>query len=240
MNTLTSLEAWLIDRGLTAQEAAVWSDFVIDALELVDEAYALLLTPAEWASFIAGCHALPTEPDLTSGLGDRMKRLWVDASFDSRRDRVIVAYEVPTPGDEKHGKHKSKADFRFERKFEAGYCAAFVVEAKSLRTKTDLTSRYLGSDGIGCFTHRAPPYSTAVMAGMLGYAMSNPSTWEPDLSTALKTFPETRRYRSISIGLAGKQSLASDHPRTQAGSDSDVTILHSILDFDFAQHMETR
>lgn len=235
MSTLTSLEAWLTDRGLTVQEAAAWSDFVLDALELVDDAYTLLLVPTEWASFIAGCHAQPTEPDLTSGLGDRMKRLWVDASFDSRRDRVFVAYEVPTPGDTKHGKHKSKADFRFERKFEAGYCAAFVVEAKSLRTKADLTNRYLGSEGIGCFTHRAPPYSTAVLAGMLGYAMSNPSTWEPDLGSALTTFPETRRYRSVSVGMAGKQSLASDHPRTHAGLAADVTILHSILDFGFAQ-----
>jgi hypothetical protein len=220
---------------LTPQEAVLWSDFVADALELLDDAYTLLCGAGEWTKFVSGCHGpKPTEPDLTSGLGDRMRQLWTDAPLDSARDKLTLAYESPTPGDHTHGKYKPKADFRIERKFEAGYGAAFVIEAKSLRIPSDVPNKYLALDGIGCFTHRTPPYTTDILAGMLGYAHKTPAVWEPRLIAILPTKTGAHRQEVIVVDGAGRTVIASDHTRSAIGLSKDITILHTVLNFEFA------
>ena len=222
------LSSWLVGRGLTPQQADLWGDFIIDALDLLEDGHTLLRDPQEWPSFLGGCHGTrPTEPELTSGLGDRMERLRNAAPLGSDRDKIQVSYEAPTPGDHNHGIRKSKADFRFVRKFEAGYAAAFVLEAKPLSAQADLTSRYLGTDGLGCFTQRAPPYSEDLAAGMVGYMRADPEVWPARLVTALQTQSPTR-FDHVQVGQ--RTSLASDHPRTQGGL-SPVTIIHTLLDF---------
>jgi hypothetical protein len=230
VSSAISLEEWLTQRGLTPQEADLWGNFISDAIDLLDDGHALLRDPAEWASFLGGCAGQnPTEPEITSGLGDRMRRLRNEAPIDSDRDRIQIGYECPTPGDERHGNRKSKADFRFEKKFEAGFAAAFVVEAKPLRTPADLQTRYIATDGLGCFLERVPPYSKELAVGMLGYAYRQPATWIPALAALMSS--GTSATRSAAIQLArGKASFASDHARSTIGLDT-VTVLHAVLDF---------
>lgn len=230
MSGVVSLPQWLTDRGLTPQEADLWGDFITDAMDLLDDGHSLLRRPEEWNSFLGGCAGdIPTEPEITSGLGDRMRRLRNEAQIDSDRDRIQVGYECPTPGDERHGIRKSKADFRFEKKFEAGFAAAFVVEAKPLRAPADIPNRYMAADGLGCFLERNPPYSKELAVGMLGYAYRQPSSWIPALAALMAS--GTTATRSSAVHLArGRHTLASDHPRTAIGLDQ-VTVLHAVLDF---------
>lgn len=225
-----SLEEWLINRGLTPQEADLWADFIADALDLIDDGHALLRTSSEWSSFLGGCvKSVPTEPEITSGLGDRMRRLRNEAPIDSNRDRIQVSYESPTPGDERHGNRKSKADFRFEKKFEAGFAAAFVVEAKPLRAAADIAGRYMAADGLGCFVERSPPYSREFAAGMLGYAYAQPSTWISALAAFLSSPVSATRSAHVQLPR-DRPALVSDHPRTTLGL-TPVTVLHTVLDF---------
>ena len=227
MTTLVTLSAWLIGRGLSPQEADLWSDFVVDALDLLEDGHLLLRRPQEWTSFLGGCHGpRPTEPEITSGLGDRMERLRIDAPLGSDRERLTVQYEAPTPGDHSHGIRKSKADFRFVRKFEAGYAAAFVLEAKPLTAKADLSTRYLGIEGLGCFTHRTSPYSEDLIAGMVGYVRVDPTAWVDRLLTALKGQTSSRFDQVL---LRGGPATVSDHLRNQGLPP--VTIVHTLLDF---------
>ena len=80
MTTSVDFNTWLLGRGLSPQEADLWSDFIVDALDLLEDGHSLLRTPTEWASFLTGCHgSRPSEPEITSGLGDRMERLRIDA-----------------------------------------------------------------------------------------------------------------------------------------------------------------
>ena len=225
-----SLEEWLLARGLTAQEADLWANFIVDVLDLIDDGHALLRKSSEWSLFLGGCvKSVPTEPEITSGLGDRMHRLRNAAPIDSSRDRIQVSYESPTPGDERHGVRKSKADFRFEKKFEAGFTAEFVVEAKPLRTTADIARRYMAADGLGCFLSRSPPYSREFAAGMLGYAYTRPSTWIPALATSLSSGTSASRSGHVQMA-GGRLALISDHPRAALNLEP-VTVLHSVLDF---------
>jgi hypothetical protein len=230
MSAAVSLHQWLTDRGLTAQEADLWGDFIADAMDLLDDGHTLLREAAEWSSFLGGCAgAVPTEPEITSGLGDRMRRLRNEAPIDSDRDRIQIGYECPTPGDERHGIRKSKADFRFEKKFEAGFAAAFVVEAKPLRAKADIPNRYMAPDGLGCFLDRMPPYSQELAVGMLGYAYRQPSSWIPALAAAMESGSSATRSAAIQLAR-GRPAYASDHPRAALGL-APVTVLHAVLDF---------
>lgn len=230
MTAVVTLEDWLVDRGLTPQEATLWADFIADTLDLIDDGHALLRTSSEWNSFLGGCaKPVPTEPEITSGLGDRMRRLRNEAPIDSSRDRIQISYESPTPGDERHGIRKSKADFRFEKKFEAGFAAEFVVEAKPLRAVADIASRYMAADGLGCFLSRSPPYSREFAVGLVGYAHTHPPTWISALATVLSS--EKSAIRSGHIQMArGRSALVSDHPRTTLKLKP-VTVVHSVLDF---------
>ena len=230
MTRKISLYSWLVTQNLTPQQADLWSDFIGDAFELIDEGYALHCSAQEWSSFISGCHAdHATEPEITSGLGDRMRRLQEIAPIDSSRDRLTVGYEVATPGDHSHGIRKSKADFRFDRKFEAGYLASFVLEAKPLRTPADMNSRYLGDEGIGCFLERDPPYSTDIIVGMIGYAFRNHLNWHELLGNRLAAFAESCDLFPIALP-SGKVCSISTHERTTLGL-SNVTVCHTILDY---------
>lgn len=216
---------------MTAEEADLWGDFIADAVALVDDGYTLLRTPSEWGSFLSGCAGdHPTEPDLTSGLGDRIRRLWIDAPLDSSRNDLHFSYEAPTPGDQAHGKHKTKADFRIERKFDAGYCASFVLEAKGLKTPADLTGKYLGKDGIGCFLERSPPYTEDILGGMVGYAYGKHATWLPALAKAITSGTALRQ--DVVAVVADRMALASDHQRTSLGNPLPITVLHTVLDFE--------
>lgn len=227
------LTEWLIARGLTPQEAVLWNGLIAEALELLDDAYALLCSAEKWTKFMAGCHGpVPTEPDLTSGLGDCMHQLWIEAPLDSARDKLTPTYERPTPGDHTHGKYKPKADFRIERKFEAGSSAAFVIEAKCLRIPSDIPNKYLALDGIGCFTHRNPPYTTDILAGMLGYALKTPAVWRPLIVSALLNKAGVKHQEIKVYKESSGTVIASDHSRSSIGLSKDVTILHSILDFE--------
>lgn len=211
-------------------EADLWGEFIADALDLLDDGHALLRTPVEWTSFLGGCFSTsPTEPEITSGLGDRMRRLRNDAAIDSRRDRIQISYESPTPGDENHGIRKSAADFRFEKKFDAGVAVAFVIEAKPLRYPGDLTSKYFGADGIGCFLARTPPYSRHLAAGMLGYTLGKPRNWSQVLENHLAANSSSHRRAKVLVAET-RSVLVSDHPRNALGLKH-VTIIHSVLDF---------
>ena len=211
-------------------EADLWGEFIADALALLDDGYDLLRTQQEWMSFMTGCHSSsPTEPEITSGLGDRMRRLRNEAAIHSNRDRLQISYESPTPGDEKHGIRKSKADFRFEKKFEAGVAVAFVLEAKPLRTSRDLTSRYLAAEGMGCFIDRHPPYSQDLAAGMVGYSFAKTGDWLDALETQLTPATASSRKAKVHV-TSGRSALASDHARTVLGLIP-VTVIHSIFDF---------
>ncbi|SMX39386.1 hypothetical protein [Octadecabacter ascidiaceicola] len=225
-----SLEQWLIGQGLTPQEADLWCDFISESFDLIDDGYALLCKPNEWNSFLNGCHTQsPTEPEITSGLGDRMKRLQADAPMESSRDRLQVAYEVATLGDESHGIRKPKADFEIRRKFEAGYSAAYVIEAKPLRTPADMNSRYLGDEGIGCFLEREPPYSKDKVVGMMGYSFKNHSSWEPLLTEKITAIGATKGLVQITLP-SGRKCKVSEHERTAIGLPM-ATVTHTILDY---------
>ncbi len=221
-----TLEDWLVDRGHTPQQAELWCDFISDSIDLFDDGHALLCTTAEWASFLTGCNAAhPTEPEITSGLGDRMRRLQHEAPMDSNRDKLQVAYEVAPIGDESHGIRKPKADFEIRRKFEAGYSASFVVEAKPLRTSGDMNNRYLGTEGIGCFLERDPPYSRDTIVGMVGYALKGYSKWFP----LLASIPSISGINKVFL-QSGKSCLVSEHER-KALKLPNATVTHTILNY---------
>jgi len=225
-----SLHTWLISQSLTPQQADLWGDFIADAFDLIDDGHALHCTPNEWSSFLSGCNAtLPTEPEITSGLGDRMIHLQAGAPIDSDRDRLQIGYEIPTGGDHSHGIRKSKADFQFRRKFEAGYAASFVIEAKPLRTPADMNKRYLGREGIGCFLERNPPYSNDTVVGMMGYAFRNHLDWLQLLKSNLSSF--SKKIDLVDVLLpSGRTCPVSNHDRSSIGL-SNVTVCHTILNY---------
>ncbi len=158
-----------------------------------------------------------------------MKRLQREAPMDSNRDKLHVGYEVPPIGDESHGIRKPKADFEIQKKFEAGYAASFVIEAKPLRIPSDMSGRYLGNEGIGCFLERNPPYSRHVVVGMLGYAMKDHSKWASLLTSHIASTGTTSGITVLSLDN-GKTCQVSEHERKNLDLPL-VTVTHTILNY---------
>lgn len=104
---------------------------------------------------------------------------------------------------------------------------SFVFEAKPLWKNNDLKSRYLGGEGLGCFTIRKPPYSEERVAGMIGYMRANASDWQDRLAKALEALSPLR-FDNVRTGQ--RVLLASDHDRPNT-TVSPVTVLHTLLDF---------
>jgi hypothetical protein len=228
------LSEWLSKReDLDPELAYQWASFVVSAFELLGKAQERLLTRDAWNTFIQNCVAsLPTEPEITSGLGDAMEEI-IDVELGlSPWEGLQPQYERCIPGS-LHGNRKKRADFRFRRALLGQRIVQFYIEAKSLRRLCHVKGRLLSLSGIGCFLKTSPPYGDHPVAGMVGYViMGQPQTYHAELLASVASDTTQNAIRVDEISLLPQincRAAASDHTRTNAYSP--VTLVHAFLDF---------
>lgn len=224
---IADIQQWLEQRAdLNPEQAYQWALLIHGSLCLLDRAKLKLREPEEWAAFLGGCRcrnvSLPTEPELTSGLGDQMQEI-VDSDLGGDPwDGILPSYEKAIPGHHAHGIRKTRADFSFRRRIGRRTPMYFYVEAKSLRRLQHVNGRLLSSSGIGCFLTLTPPYGSEPAAGLVGYVLAGTrNSYQLEILTKVQG--------AVRISQVGR-CAASDHER-ENGAYSPVTIVHELLDF---------
>lgn len=239
--TMPSFAEWLEKRAdFSPDKAYIWASFIERCFELISEAHRILLDPNEWDEFSGGCRRpVPTEPELTSGLGDRVDSS-LDGDWTGAYAGISCSYEQAIPGDDRHGIRKRKADFRFVERLPARPALKLYIEAKPLRTGGHLGTRYFAPCGMGCFLTLSPPYGIEKVAAMLSYVIGGRvADWKYEIDRRLPTSSLSPVIRKGDVLLAGVDVVASDHERTNC-SERLLTLLHLQLDFTDAPPFSAR
>lgn len=248
MNARASSEALkglFAERGFSVLKAQIWAEFLQYVLQIYWEAAAELLQPANWAEFknklgalgkpkkVAGSTLVqvPIEDAITSEIGHRAQliRQKLPSNHFLRKHDVKLEFEALLPSLERAGRHSKKADFRAISQYPNA--PEIAIEAKPLTAKSDIPSKYLAADGMGCFFASDSAYTTGPIGAMLAYSMTIDGTsMRGAISKALSAYePKPTRLHKVTITSPGVVDC-SQHDRAQWGLQP-ITILHLELQF---------
>lgn len=181
------LETLFRQQGFSPVKAEVWANFVRHTFQIYWEATDLLLKAENWNKFKAKRGAIgkpkkrqkkfvsvPIEDAITSEIGhlaDTLRFNLPDKHF-LRVHEVKFEFEAFIYSETRSGRHSRKVDFRVSA--QTGSDAPMIaIEAKPLVNPSDIGSRYLGEEGIGCFFSAESPYTSGPLGGMFAYSIND-------------------------------------------------------------------
>ena len=173
------------------------------------------------------------EPEITGELVRVMREILERASSPFWAAYYTIHDDPPLNVPGKRGKKRPRVDIAFERVIR-GMRPCLRFEAKRLG-KNHGARRYLGEDGLGCFTSGKYPL-THPEAGMLGYVQShNEAIWAAKIATTLRQAPDAYRiannelweHHHITPQLV--YTYRSKHHCPDLGED--IHIFHTLLRF---------
>ncbi|MCG5235315.1 hypothetical protein [Xanthobacter oligotrophicus] len=227
--------------------AELWARFVDEVAAVLGQAERELKVPATWAAFTskrgalgvgkrsakAGAVRPPLEDALTAELGHIARRLRASLAQGHflRLHEVAFATEHLVESRTRTGRYSRKVDFFiYAQTGEGG--PELAIEAKPLRTASDIGSRYLAAEGLGCFLTEDSPYTGHSLAGMLAYSIGPEGlSHAAALRAALGSgSAPALNLDDIQSRGSGQILLCSRHARP-ALSTTPITIVHLEMQF---------
>lgn len=252
-STPSSLKMLLLQHGFSSMKAEIWTEFVHHVVQVYWQAADQLLEPSNWASFKQKLGALgkpkrgragtvvqvPIEDAITSEIGYLAEQLRIALPSDHflRKHEVCFSYETLIHSDVRAGRYSKKVDFRVYSLYPDA--PELTIEAKPVATLSDISSQYLGVEGMGCFFALDSAYTAGPLGAMLAYSLTGDgSSMQADVLDALLQYhPKPLHIHSVSIpGLGLVHS--SHHDRT-AWNLKPITILHLERNFPVDAHQKT-
>jgi len=233
-----SIEQLLLDKNFSPVAIELWSNFVQHVLAMYWAAIDELLLPDRWEEFKNKKGALgtekklggrvikiPTEDGITTEIGGITNELFkaLPLGHFLRENSVKFEFEVPVNGDRRAGRHSKKIDLRAIAMFSGA--PSIAIEAKPIRTTSDIEKRYLGQEGIGCFFTDDSPYTTGKLGGMFAYTINaTKDSMMESIDIAVRNYAPNKSNTG-NIKVNDVKILWSHHDRGQYKLPS-ITILH--------------
>ena len=243
------LHELLLQLGFGPVKAQLWSEFLKHVLVIFKQAQEELRQPDTWGEFKKKRGALgrkhvrrrekitkryPNEDAITTELGEIVQTLRRSLPLGHflRANEVEFHVERPVRSAVRAGRHSRKVDF-FVLAASGANTPELALEAKTVRIPSDISNRYFGCDGIGCFLESESPYSQEPLGGMLAYSFTDSSaSWRHEIESALEEgcYPAIW-LRCVQIGAEEEPTLVSGHDRTEIGLEP-MAIAHLEMSFD--------
>ena len=243
------LHQLLLQRKFNPVEAKLWSEFLIHVLAMFRKAEAELRHPQNWAAFkrkqgaFGSAHTLnlggvtvrhPNEDAITTELGHHLVSLRRQLPIEHflRVHEVEFHVEKPVQSAHRAGRHSRKMDF-FVFAASGPNAPELAIEAKPIVDRSDIKSKYLAPNGLGCFLEKDSPYSSEQVAGMLAYSIAYPAkSWRHEIGEAVQAgcYPAIWSQFALVKGEPAS-TLVSGHDRSKLNLDP-VVIIHMELCFD--------
>lgn len=222
------LETVFRQQGFTAVKAEVWANFVRHTFQVYWEATDLLLTTENWKEFKAKRGAIgkpkklhgklvsvPIEDSITSEIGylaDQLRIRLPDKHF-LRVHEVKFDFEAFIHSKNQTGRYSRKVDFRVCA--QTGIDAPMIaIEAKPLTKQSDIGSRYLEEEGIGCFFSAESPYTPGPLGAMFAYTVSDlNNSMRDELHSAMSAYlPKPTAINKVTF-VNGEWVTCTSHSR---------------------------
>lgn len=184
---IVDLETLFRQQGFSPVKAEVWANFVRHTFQIYWEAADLLLKAEYWSKFKTKRGAIgkpkkqkgkffsvPIEDAITSEIGhlaNTLRSSLPDKHF-LRLHEVKFEFEAFIYSETRSGRHSRKVDFRVSAQT-GGDAPSIAIEAKPLVNSSDIGSRYLAEEGIGCFFSAESAYTSGPLGGMFAYTVND-------------------------------------------------------------------
>ena len=176
---------------------------------------------------------VPLEYGITTELEPFLRQFRREVPGDHFLAQHQVAFqaEYHVPSENRAGPHSKKADFYVYTQT-GGNPTEIVIEAKPLVKERDISHRYLGKDGIGCFFMKDSPYTRGPLGGILAYTINNTErSFRLEIHAALNKYnPPVCQLANAEIQGEPEPLTFSRHKRPELNLDP-ITILHFELIF---------
>ena len=192
---ITVLENKLMKAGMGRGVALVWGSFLNVWGGLLIKAHGELTSDAKWAEFVAPISGRPHENDLTVGLYHLIEEIIDGAEIDDPIRDYEIKTEEPIPDQTRRGSRSRRADFKIKRRYANAKPNHLAVEAKRILAKSEIKSKFLGDEGLGCFLMQDSPYTRGPVGIMLAYTFHAIGDFTEDIVTAI-----TNESNGIEIG----------------------------------------
>jgi hypothetical protein len=240
------LRELLEEQNLSPVQAKLWAHFIETAFAALRRAHIQLTKEENWNSFRQKVGAtsinkkdgsvIPAEESLTAELCDFLDNIRKSAGPDDAMRSLEITFQaeklIKSP--KRAGKHRRKVDIFIGSNIGGG-APELAIEAKLLLNEKHIETRYLGEDGIGCFTTIDSPYTHGPIAAMLAYVISmGEQHWLDRIRKALELPPLIAEACEHAV-VEGETlpTLCSRLQRTELGLES-ILILHMIMRFEMA------
>lgn len=250
MNRLPSksnLKTFLLDHGFSAIDAEKWAEFARQVLAIYWRAADKLLQPEYWEAFKQKNGALgvpkkkrsgevvrmPIEDAITSEIGHFADELRssLEADHFLRKHDVQFRYEGLVYDEKRSGRYSKKVDFSARSAYPDA--PTLMIEAKPLRSKSDIQNCYFGTDGMGCFLTDDSPYTKGPLGAMLAYTITNTNSSMRTLVHAGLQSYKPAAITIASVMLDDETIIDCSHHDRKFLNLVPITILHLERKFPF-------
>lgn len=228
MKANLDLEAVFRQLGFNIAKAQVWASFVQHTFEVYWEAADLLLKTENWNEFKIKKGAIgkqkninkkivhfPIEDSITSEIGELANQIRSNLPVDHflRIHEVSFAFEALIHSKTKSGRHSRRVDFKVHSQT-GPEAPSIAIEAKPIAKILDVSTRYLGEEGIGCFFSAESPYTKGPLGAMFAYTLNDSNaSFKNELLDGIKAFqPVPNSVFQIAF-LNGEMIACSSHDR---------------------------
>jgi hypothetical protein len=245
---LNSLFERLQAHGLDAIQAEIWSKFIHAIVDAIRVAEANLCELEAWSKYcqMAGAFRrarktkknvlprLPAEEGLTDAIVQQLQshRAAVPEGHFLREWEVHFEPEGHVRSERRIGKRSRRCDIR-ARSYRLVRAPDLIFEAKVVDSDSDIAKRYLGPDGLGCFTNPPDPYTQEPIGGLIAYTVSSdPAHWLSRIRSAFSSAPSRLLSLStVKVGVRLEEILVAEVERTKLGLAS-ILIINLVLTFE--------
>ncbi|MFC1672738.1 hypothetical protein ACFL12_01175 [Pseudomonadota bacterium] len=227
---MSALDDHLVNTGMGRDAALIWGSFLGVWDRLLTKAHGELISEPMWSEFKEPITSRPHENDLTVGLYHRMVDLIDSADIDDPIRDYVIKTEDPVPDRNRRGSKSRRADFKVERRYPGVSSNHLAVEAKRILVKNDITTKYLGEEGLGCFLTKDSPYCSGPVGILLAYTFDATAELTEEIITSITNASQDDEI-GLRLELKDHAYIALCKHNRKSLSLPPIVLMHSSLAF---------
>lgn len=246
----TALETFLLEHGIHEDDVPLLAQFIHVVHDALRAAEQMLTSEKHWNEYriLSGAFrkpkkakkghptppCLPHEEGITDALGQCLTyiRKSAPAGHPLRNLDIQFSMEGKLPSPFVIGKLARRTDIKAES-FLSEDSPSIVFESKVVDCNDDICKRYLGEEGLGCYTGPSQPYTLGPVGGLIAYTVKDTAIdWRARIEGSMAGPPSLAiSQHAVSIGSAGEEMLWSRIDRGKAAIDSPIAMAHMVMKF---------
>jgi hypothetical protein len=178
--------------------------------------------------------AKPNENAVTYELANYVNEFLKSLPADHEFRNVNFNFERPKWSRKLAGSKQKRVDMMYESRYPQG--PEFVIEAKPLFSKNDISKEYLGDSGLGRFLRDDEPFTEDNLAALMGYVIETEFVdWADRLKATITS--DTRCEITVAVSPVNWREGLWSTRHSRAARTQPIWMLHLLVTYPEATHL---